>query len=132
LGYVLILLMPPKRLPSPPYNPELRRVVEGKRAWSVPVKKQHIEQGFRGWYENGYLPHRDEPGLTQFVTFRLADSLPEELRSEWEALWRIEDNRKRRVELERYLDKGRGKCHAAGGHRRDGTGRVFVSARCPI
>ena len=68
-------------------------------------------QGFRGWHERGYLPHRDEPGLTQFVTFRLADSFPEALRSEWEHLWQIEDDRERRTELEAYLDKGRGECH---------------------
>ena len=30
---------------------------------------------------------------------------------EWEALLRIEDDRKRRIELEAYLDKGRGECH---------------------
>ena len=68
-------------------------------------------KGFRGWHERGYLPHRDEPGLTQFVTLRLADSFPEVLRSEWEHLWKIEDERERRKELEGYLDKGRGACH---------------------
>jgi len=30
----------------------------------------------RGWYSRGYLPHRDEPGLVQAITFHLADSLP--------------------------------------------------------
>src|SRR2546423_10990370 len=54
---------------------------------------------------------RDEPGLVQFVTFRLADAFPQELRSEWEALLNIEEDRKRRIELEKYLDKGRGECH---------------------
>ena len=68
-------------------------------------------KGFRGWHERGYLPHRDEPGLTQFVTFRLLDSFPEGLRSEWEHLLAIEDDRKRRTELEAYLDRGRGECH---------------------
>jgi REP element-mobilizing transposase RayT len=28
-----------------------------------------------GWHSRGYLPHFDEPGLTQMITFRLADSL---------------------------------------------------------
>lgn len=67
--------------------------------------------GFRGWHEHGYLPHRDEPGLTQFVTFHLADSYPRALRSEWEALLKVEDDRERRAQLEAYLDKGRGECH---------------------
>src|SRR5207249_2119650 len=66
---------------------------------------------FRGWHERGYLPHRDEPGLTQFVTFRLTDSFPQSLRAVWAHLWRIEDDRERRKELEDYLDRGRGCCH---------------------
>jgi REP element-mobilizing transposase RayT len=57
------------------------------------------------------LPHRDDPGLTQFVTFRLFDSFPETLRSEWEHLWKIEDDQQRRVELETYLDRGHGQCY---------------------
>jgi putative transposase len=103
--------MNPKRLPSPPYNPGVRDVVAGKRAWSRPLAKDEIKGGFLGWHENGYLPHRDEPGLVQFVTFRLADAFPKELRLEWEGLLKIEDDRKRRIELETYLDRGRGECH---------------------
>ena len=103
--------MKPKRLPSPPHNPGVRDLVVGKRAGAGPRPQEDIERGFRGWHENGYLPHRDEPGLIQFVTFRLADAFPAELRSEWEALLKIEDDRKRRIELEAYLDQGRGECH---------------------
>jgi REP element-mobilizing transposase RayT len=33
------------------------------------------------------------------------------LRSEWEGLLKIEDDQRRRVELEAYLDRGRGACH---------------------
>jgi REP element-mobilizing transposase RayT len=98
------------RHPGPPHNPGVRDLVERKRQWTPSPKIAHSKQGFRGWHERGYLPHRDEPGLTQFVTFRLADSFPESLRSEWEHLWRIEDDRQRRAELETYLDKGRGAC----------------------
>jgi len=102
---------PKPRRPGPPHNPSLRDLVEGKRRWSSPPKAENLKQGFRGWNERGYLPHRDEPGLTQFVTFRLADSFPESLRSEWEHLWKIEDDQPRRAELETYLDLGRGECH---------------------
>ena len=71
---------PPKpHRPGPPHNPGVRNLVEGKRRWSSPPKLEDAKQGFRGWNERGYLPHRDEPGLTQFVTFRLADSFPEAL-----------------------------------------------------
>lgn len=69
-----------------------------------------MKVGFRGWHERGYLPHRDEPGLVQFVTFRLADSFPASLRSEWEYLWKIETDRERRKKLELYLDGCRGFC----------------------
>jgi hypothetical protein len=100
-----------KRLPSPPNNPGVRDLVQGKREGSRSLTQKDIEHGFLGWHEQGYLPHRDEPGLIQFVTFRLADAFPEELRSEWESLLKIENDRQRRIELEAYLDKGRGACH---------------------
>ena len=32
----------------------------------------------KGWHSRGYLPHFDSPETIQFVTFRLADSLPAE------------------------------------------------------
>ena len=95
----------------PPYNPGVRDLVQGKCAGARPLPQDNLKQGFLGWHESGYLPHHDEPGLVQFVTFRLADAFPGELRLEWEALLRIEDERKRRIELEQYLDKGRGACH---------------------
>lgn len=104
--------LPPKsRRPGPPHNPGVRNLVDGKQQWSSQPNRNDAKRGFRGWHERGYLPHRDEPGLTQFVTFRLADSFPESLRSEWEHLWRIEDDHERRTELEGYLDRCRGQCH---------------------
>ena len=99
------------RRPGPPRNPGLRELISGKRRWSSPPKREDALLGFRGWHERGYLPHRDEPGLVQFVTFQLADSFPQHLRSEWEALLQLEDDRERRKQLEAYLDKGRGECH---------------------
>src|SRR5881628_1032539 len=103
----------PAKLPrgGPPHNPALRELVAAKRRYSSAPTREDAVRGFRGWNERGYLPHRDEPGLTQFVTFRLADSFPEALRSEWEHLLKIEDDHHQRAELESYLDKGRGECH---------------------
>jgi REP element-mobilizing transposase RayT len=105
---------------GPPHNPGVRDLVSGKRRWSSPPDRTLARLGFRGWHERGYLPHRDEPSLTQFVTFRLADAFPAALRSEWAALLEIEDNRERRKQLEAYLDKGRGECYL----RRDDVARV--------
>jgi REP element-mobilizing transposase RayT len=96
---------------GPPQNPGVRDLIEGKRRWSSPPKPEDGRRGFHGWHERGYLPHRDEPGLTQFVTFRLIDSFPESLRSEWQHLLQIEDDRERRAQVESYLDKGRGDCY---------------------
>jgi REP element-mobilizing transposase RayT len=56
------------------------------------------------------LPHCDFPGLIQFVTFRLVDSLPASRRGEWEHLLTIEDVVKKRTKLEEYLDRGHGTC----------------------
>jgi REP element-mobilizing transposase RayT len=84
-------------------------LVEGKRAWDARANLSDQQKGFRGWNERGYLPHRDSPGLTQFITYHLADAFPTELLGEWEALLKIEENRERRKKLEEYLDKGRGK-----------------------
>ena len=95
---------------GPPHNPGVRELVSGKRK-SSPPNREDAMLGFRGWNERGYLPHRDEPGLTQFVTFHLADTFPETLRSEWEALLKIEDDRDRRRQLEIWLDRGHGACH---------------------
>jgi len=95
---------------GPPHNPGVRELVSGKRK-SSPPKREDAMLGFRGWNERGYLPHRDEPGLMQFVTFHLADLFPGTLRSEWEALLKIEDDRDRRRQLETWLDRGLGGCH---------------------
>ncbi len=95
---------------GPPYRSGVRRVVERHRGIVGLPGKEALTAGFRGWHERGYLPHRDEPGLTQFVTFRLAESFPAELRRQWERLLKIEDDRQRRMELEAWLDLGKGVC----------------------
>lgn len=67
-----------------------------------------------GWYSRGYLPHFDVPNKVQFITFRLADSLPAS------AIQRISDDLRetpavqveieRRRRLEQWLDSGHGAC----------------------
>ena len=99
-----------RRLPCPPNNPGVRDLVEGKRAWDARANLSDQRKGFRGWHERGYLPHRDSPGLTQFITYHLADAFPKELLGEWAALLKIEEERERRKKFEAYLDKGRGQC----------------------
>ena len=37
----------------------------------------------RYWHSRGYLPHVDKEGFTQFITFRLADSMPQDVLNRW-------------------------------------------------
>jgi len=89
----------------------LRDLVVEKNRWARSLTKEERALGFLGWHERGYLPHCDFPSLVQFVTFRLADSMPESRRGEWEHLLKIEDDRQKRTKLEEYLDRGVGECH---------------------
>jgi len=89
----------------------LRQLVTEKNYWtSCKLTDQDRSRGFLGWHERGYLPHCDFPGLVQFVTFRLLDSMPASRRGEWERLLAIEDLHEKRTKLEAYLDRGIGKC----------------------
>jgi REP element-mobilizing transposase RayT len=67
-----------------------------------------------GWHSRGYLPHFDAGEVFQSITFRLHDSMPQELLAKWrEELAResddIEDELRWRIEA--YLDRGYGACH---------------------
>ncbi len=72
------------------------------------------------------LPHRDQPGRTDFVTWRLADSVPLDLINQWRSErdlflaahpkpWSDEMHRQYDREFERRLersaDEGHGACH---------------------
>lgn len=64
-----------------------------------------------GWHSRGYLPHFDGGEVTQFITIRLADSLPQELLDRWRNESGTDAAFRRRVE--RYLDAGYGECWMA-------------------
>ena len=77
--------------------------------------KAELELGVPdGWRSRGYLPHREELGLVQFITYRLADSLPQEkLRALEVELARVPDGEReiaRRKQIEVWLDSGLGCC----------------------
>jgi hypothetical protein len=57
----------------------------------------------KGWHSRGYLPHFDSPEAVQFITFRLADSLPAVIED-----LRRDDNILQRLDQE--LDTGLGTC----------------------
>lgn len=93
-----------------PKREYLRELVADKDRWARPLTEEERALGFLGWHERGYLPHCDFPGLVQFVTLRLADSMPASRRGEWEHLLALENLRERRTKLEEYLDRGVGEC----------------------
>jgi len=58
----------------------------------------------KGWHSRNYLPHFDSQDVVQFVTFRLADSLPEA------ALMRLKDSAQPESSRHEVLDHGWGEC----------------------
>lgn len=68
------------------------------------------------WYSRGYLPHFDSPQVAQAITFRLADSLPQEKLQAFELELASRDfdksaqQRERRRQIEEWLDAGMGSC----------------------
>jgi len=66
-----------------------------------------------GWYDRGYIPHFDGGQTSQFLTFRLFDSLPQSVIEEWrEETSKLGEEGKTifRKNVESYLDKGSGSC----------------------
>src|SRR5712692_5179423 len=67
-----------------------------------------------GWHSRGYLPHFDAAEITQNVTFRLADSLPQAVLERWKSEIRADSetgaDSALRLRIEHYLDQGYGGC----------------------
>lgn len=66
----------------------------------------------RRTHSRGYLPHFDVKNSTQFVTFRLADSMPQTLLKKWreELESGVITDADLRTRIEMYLDRGYGSC----------------------
>ncbi len=62
-------------------------------------------------HSRGYLPHFDQEGFTQFITFRLSDSVPKHVLEKWKVELESDEIKdadfRRRVEY--YLDQNYGK-----------------------
>ena len=71
----------------------------------------------RGWYSRGYLPHFDGTETTQFITFRLADSLPRHVIEHWQQELQQQNlpDAERQLllqkRIEHHLDQGTGACY---------------------
>ncbi|MEH6566969.1 MAG: transposase [Halopseudomonas sp.] len=72
------------------------------------------DEEHRGWYVARRLPHFDTAGTLQFVSFRLADSLPAQVLAAFEhelqELPRSARTIAMRARIESYLDQGYGCC----------------------
>jgi putative transposase len=70
------------------------------------------------WHSRGYLPHFDRPEAIQSITFRLGDSVPNDVLDTWRLELNLKGDEKasdaRSVELRRcidhYADQGHGAC----------------------
>jgi len=60
-----------------------------------------------GWHSRK-LPHLDGEQMAQFVTFRLADSMPQDVLDKWRH--ECDDDVDFRKRIEKYLDSGYGNC----------------------
>jgi REP element-mobilizing transposase RayT len=105
-------------------NSGLERVKFSLRSTGVP---ENFHRPLRsGIHSRGYLPHVKREGVSYFVTFRLADSMPKDVLLRYqhehaEALRQLaagsvrekatEIDRELRRKIERYLDRGAGECH---------------------
>jgi REP element-mobilizing transposase RayT len=77
-------------------------------------KTEAARRGLAGWHSRGYLPHFDGGEIPQTVTFRLVDSMPQEVLEQWhielQHLPAREYDLERRKRIEAYLDRGYGSC----------------------
>jgi len=62
----------------------------------------------KGWNQRGYLPHFDADTLIQFITFRLADSLPKAIFDDLTAA--ASGSTDLRYRIEATVDSGLGSC----------------------
>jgi REP element-mobilizing transposase RayT len=110
-------------IPEEP-NPGLERVKFSLRATGLPAEPVHPLRS--GVHSRGYLPHVKREGASYFVTFRLTDSLPQEVllrfeREHADSIRRLaggatsealgEIHRELRRKIEHHLDRGAGACH---------------------
>ena len=76
---------------------------------SAGVPPAHSEAAAQ-WRSRGYIPHFDQPGALQMITFRLGDALPAETVRELAREFNGRGLAVRRQRVEALLDAGHGAC----------------------
>ncbi len=112
-------------LGAPASRRHVHEVRDHEDAGETPALPGRALPEHRGWHSRGYIPHFDSGGLVQSVSFRLADSVPQDLLRRWRAELRGDDRAAElRERIARYEDAGHGACHL----RRPGIARLVQDA----
>ena len=85
---------------------------------SNPPPGARASRPHKTWHDRGYLPHFDEAGTVQFLTFRLVDAVPAAMVTAWKTELKLsggetaDDPRCARLRgrIERFADEGHGAC----------------------
>jgi len=85
--------------------------VPGEEVLAMKPNDESLATQHKGWHSRGYIPHFDEPGLIQSITFRLADSLPPDVVQRLKEEKDEVSDLARRQLIETYMDAGYGACH---------------------
>ena len=64
----------------------------------------------KAWHSRGYLPHLDQPGIIQFITFRLSDSVPAKVIAAFPGSAGASPAVKLRKRTDGYMVQGHGEC----------------------
>lgn len=94
-----------------------REPIRGSRSAAVPAALLNSPANRQNVRCRRKLPHFERSGATYFVTFRLADSMPQAVLERFEKQKRLSLAAGKRPathsarSIERYLDAGAGKCH---------------------
>ena len=90
----------------------VRKGTVGSQASSLPTDNPESDLDVhKGWYSRGYLPHFDQPGLVQGITFRLGDSLPRYIAESLAREGTDIPDAVKRARIEKYLNAGYGACY---------------------
>ena len=93
---------------------QLDTAKEGSSTTYIPFSSFTTDFGLAEEWYHGNLPHRNRNNLIQFITFRLDDSLPQEvqneIKQELEKISKTKREVEKRKRYEEWLDKGLGCC----------------------
>lgn len=82
-----------------------------------------MEKRHKGWHSRGYLPHFDADNVTQFITFRLADSLAPLLINRLK--FQLDSHQISEIDYHREIEKPLDQGHGSTYLKRDDTASII-------